>query len=413
MRTFIILLAVFLSFQSFAQESFEQELEKVQSELQTKLMHARANSGFSSYPNDKYVEAYGKVIDEHLAKVIALHEKHCSKNPGHCLKPLDVELKQAQSRIDKGLVTRKNEWAHEGISADDQKEKEAEFKREEAINLCAEFNKDCDKLSESDRSKVRERSKKPDVDVVTTKTPEEEQEELEAKLEEEIQKLVDEYKEKFPEMNAEALVALKDFEAKKIEMTFALYEELCRKYPDNQDMCLTPEEKNIIRDMSAGQVCFAERSVKLGKKIDSTKHDEEWAGLAHPKNCQTLIDQDKSPVKEPQTTTSSDDEKSPRNFRSDTCKWVTDLPKKIVNGPGCSLNSRSRICTGYVICDQKSGGGKFIRMSTCRPDYCGNTQRDAVNCTEDKRYFSEKPWGEEKMFMSPKLKEILSGASEQ
>ncbi|MFP5387279.1 MAG: hypothetical protein ACLGHN_14470 [Bacteriovoracia bacterium] len=411
MHTFIILL-VFVSLPLFAQETFEQKIEKAQAQLQTKLMHARTSSEFKGYPNDQYVEAFGKVMDDHMATILSLHEKHCEKTPAHCLSPQDIELKQAQNRIDKGLVSRKNEWAQEGLSADDQKEKEAEYKREEAINLCAEFNKECDKLSESDRAIARERSKKPEVSVDAKKTPEEEQEELEKKLEADLQKLADEFKEKFPEMNAQALIALKEFEAKKLEMTFALYDELCKKYPNNEDMCLSPEEKDIIRDMSAGQVCFAERSLKLGKKIDSTKHDEEWSGLAHPKNCQTLIDKDKAPVEKP-VTTDSDDEKNPRNFKSDTCKWVTDLPKKIVNGPGCSLNSRSRICTGYVICDQKSGGGKFIRMSTCRPDFCGNTQRDAINCTQDKRYFSEKPWGEEKMFMSPKLKEILSGASEQ
>lgn len=107
-------------------------------------------------------------------------------------------------------------------------------------------------------------------------------------------------------------------------------------------------------------------------------------------------------------STVNEDEKNPRNYRPDTCEWVEDLPKKIANGPGCGGSSRSRICTGYVICNQKVGGGKFIRMSTCRPEFCGPTRGDAINCTKDMRYFSERPYGEKKLFMTKKVKKVLS-----
>ena len=149
-------------------------------------------------------------------------------------------------------------------------------------------------------------------------------------------------------------------------------------------------------------------------------HKKDWEELSRPKSCDTLLKKDKAASEKENVTPDvqvveeNEDEKSPRNYVADSCRWVSDLPRKIVNGPGCGPKGRSRICTGYVVCDQKEGGGKFIRMSSCRAERCGPSDADAVRCTKDQGYFSERPAGEEKLFMTPRLKKILSsGASEQ
>jgi hypothetical protein len=169
--------------------------------------------------------------------------------------------------------------------------------------------------------------------------------------------------------------------------------------------------------MTASQFNSLDGIVNTADKIqivDTTKHDQEWEALSSPKDCKVLLEKDKRPsVPESAVIDENDDEKSPRNYDTSTCKWVSDLPRKIVNGPGCSKTSRSRICTGYVVCNQKEGHGKFIRMSSCRSEFCGNGDNNAVRCTKDQGYFSERPSGEGKLFMSQRLKKILSGASEQ
>ena len=84
------------------------------------------------------------------------------------------------------------------------------------------------------------------------------------------------------------------------------------------------------------------------------------------------------------------------------------MPRKIVNGPGCTTAGRTQMCVGYVVCEQKEGGGKFVRMSTCGADKCGHQDSEAVNCTKDLNYFSSRPIDEAKHFVSPALKQIFS-----
>ena len=106
-------------------------------------------------------------------------------------------------------------------------------------------------------------------------------------------------------------------------------------------------------------------------------------------------------------------DQSPRNYDSSTCIWASDMPRRIVNGPSCG-KTRPGICTGYVICKQKDSDAKFVRMSTCRPEFCGAGDEMAKKCTQDQRYFSTKPADENKEFATQKIRKALtSGASEQ
>lgn len=96
-----------------------------------------------------------------------------------------------------------------------------------------------------------------------------------------------------------------------------------------------------------------------------------------------------------------------RNYKPDTCVWADDIPRKIVVGAGCSVEG-SRICIGYVVCEQKNGGGKFTRMSTCSEGFCGDN--DAVLCTKEKGFGSFKPAPEKAEFVSGKIKDLLQNS---
>jgi hypothetical protein len=94
-----------------------------------------------------------------------------------------------------------------------------------------------------------------------------------------------------------------------------------------------------------------------------------------------------------------------RNYDPDTCEWVEDLPRRIVKGPGCNVGGAT-LCVGFVICKQKVGEGKFVRMSTCGSENCGTD--DAKACTKQKGYGSSKPTDETKHTVSGRAKEMMS-----
>lgn len=97
-----------------------------------------------------------------------------------------------------------------------------------------------------------------------------------------------------------------------------------------------------------------------------------------------------------------------RNYDPESCEWVPDMPRRILQGPSCG-RTPSRICSGYVICNLREGEGRFIRMSTCSPELCG--QGDAKACTKDRRYFSSRPTGETRNFMNRNLRDVIRNGS--
>lgn len=442
------LIFLLFSFTLNAQETFESQLAARKAAMEEELRQWRITNRYSKLPNDKYLEFYTSAQERLLADEIKLHEKYCSESQSNCLTDAQKNQLSAQSRIAVGALTVANRWAHEGKTPEEQTEARQNFEN------CAKEQKDCDKLPEADRRVATETNSSTNTNTNTNTTPDtntdttpetntdtvtvtvqDDFNQAKTKLEEDLLAMREEFTSKYPnaneEMNAEALNALKQMEATKLQKTLAMFDDLCKKHPGNVEVCLTEDEKKELEDQSSGNNCYYDRRHQYLNASDkdkrtapeSGKHSEEWSALPEPRNCQTLLDKDKIVVETPDTpetpetpeTDSSvnEDENSPRNYRAETCKWVSDLPRKIVNGPGCSSRNRSRICTGYVICEQKEGGGKFIRMSTCRSHYCGGSDEDAVRCTKDMAYFSERPPQENKLFVTPRLKNLLKGASEQ
>jgi hypothetical protein len=91
------------------------------------------------------------------------------------------------------------------------------------------------------------------------------------------------------------------------------------------------------------------------------------------------------------------------NYVPESCKWVPDMPRKLVYGPSCGSNKP--ICTGYVSCDRKNGGGVFVRLSTCGAENCSESR--AVECTKQRYYFSRNPADETKVLPSGEAKRVL------
>ena len=102
------------------------------------------------------------------------------------------------------------------------------------------------------------------------------------------------------------------------------------------------------------------------------------------------------------------DEEFPKNYDPQSCEWVEDMPRKIVYGPSYCSRQAVQICTGYVVCERKQGGGKFVRMSSCSPKNCGRSKEDAIACTLEQAFYSRRPEDERNHFVSPKLKKMLT-----
>jgi hypothetical protein len=87
--------------------------------------------------------------------------------------------------------------------------------------------------------------------------------------------------------------------------------------------------------------------------------------------------------------------KEGRNYDPETCEWVSDLPRKVVNLPGCRDNKNNNICTGYVQCNQKEkfGSGKFIRLATCEKKLCVDGKAKAQDCVKQEGFSSYAPKG--------------------
>jgi hypothetical protein len=438
MKPLILAMLVFCT-SVFAQENLDRKIKALEEARENALFQWRTEHRKSGkLPDPEYVTFYNQTWSNFALDEIDARKAACGRTNPNCFSADKQEEVKAKVRIVTGLMTAKNNWATEGKS-------EAEIKtREEAYETCVASKKDCDKLPENDRKVAEEGNRtrggstvvvttdpKPDTkptDVVVVKPGDEASKKLEDATkvaEDALKKELDDLEAAFTAKNPgwedkEMSAEVKDFlisqQNARVEKLIEMKKKLCEQFPGT-DACLKAEDIAKLRDDSAGTTCFIERKFAL-KSVAVETHKSEWEALPAPKACKTLLDKDKTPVsndpkKEVPVVEEGDDEKTPRNYKAETCKWVSDLPRKIVNGPGCGGKSRSRICTGYVVCEQKQGGGKFIRMSSCGPDKCGSSDEDAVKCTKDMSYYSQKPATESKLFMSPKLKKILSGSSEQ
>jgi hypothetical protein len=152
---------------------------------------------------------------------------------------------------------------------------------------------------------------------------------------------------------------------------------------------------------------FEKPKAVLGKITDTVKDGASYVG----DKAGTLVEKGKEVIeKEKKAKELREDTK---NYKPETCVWSQDIPRRIIKAPSCG-RTPMKICTGYVVCDQKAEGSsaKFVRMTTCSSELCG--EEDAVACTKDPGYSSVKADEEESNTVSYKIrKKIESGASEQ
>jgi hypothetical protein len=414
MRAFLVFLLVSSTTLFAAEKTPEEKRAEALYNWRVSVSWERLSPADKIAKADEYVAKHTEVWNQYQVDQLAVMTAACPTSTD-CVTADEKNLLAAQVRIAVGLVTAKSKWIKEGKTEAEQKTAEKNF------TDCANENKDCDKLPETERNSAREARGSTAVIVTPPATVADDIKAGQDKITAELEAVAKTFNDANPGWQEQDLSQasrdhLVNLLTLKLEKKLEMLAALCTKYPANTEVCLTPEAIAAMRDELTSESCKVDR--KLAKKtavIDT--HASQWAGLVAPKSCQALIALDAgSTTPEVETTPvvveEEDDEKSPRNYKAETCKWVSDLPRKIVNGPSCG-KTRSQICTGYVVCEQKVGGGKFIRMSTCGPGKCGATDADAVNCTKDQGYWSKKPASESKLFMSKKLKDILSGAEAQ
>ena len=95
------------------------------------------------------------------------------------------------------------------------------------------------------------------------------------------------------------------------------------------------------------------------------------------------------------------------NFDANSCQWVEDMPRKIHEAPGCGRGRTTKICVGYVVCDRKNGGGKFIRSSTCSEENCS----DAKECTKDRHFWSRPAAENDQKYLHRDIRNLIEGRS--
>jgi hypothetical protein len=98
-----------------------------------------------------------------------------------------------------------------------------------------------------------------------------------------------------------------------------------------------------------------------------------------------------------------DSENDTANFILSSCRWVSDLPRKVLTAPGCSATNKTRVCIGYVSCKHKNSSMRFNRMVSCREDYCGEGTQEVLNCIKDSDFQLQNPASKQKTVRKEKL----------
>ncbi|HLT22280.1 MAG TPA: hypothetical protein VKZ84_02515 [Bacteriovoracaceae bacterium] len=355
-----ITLCLILSFTTLAQTS--QDLDKEREEHIQKLKdYQEKNPGWDSAPSDEYVSFFKKWNDESLAITLRYHKKHCEEDSSQCLSSKQqrdlasqykiaseaIERQNRQAKTAKGdLVTKPGDFGGNRAPAEDEKTPPvSEPKKEEG--------KDTSTLSgpSADAPKVDA----PKVDAPKDDAPK-----------------VDAPKVDAPKVDAPEVDAPKP-DAPKVDAPKADAPEVDAPKIDAPEID-TPETDSPKEDVLLDQ--------KAEEKKDEAEIEEELDKF--------------------------NDEEFPKNYDPKTCEWVEDMPRKIVYGPTYCSKQAAQICTGYVVCERKQGGGKFVRMSSCSPKNCGRSKEDAIACTLEQSFYSRRPEDERNHFVSPELKKFLT-----
>ncbi len=375
----------------------------------------------------EYLEVFKREYEKYRKDFLRAREEIC-KTPNVTCRDEDLREFNSGVNIAVALVTARDQWARDNVPADQQSG------REEALRDCVKGGENCQNLPATDRSIATVAQTPSTVTSTDVSSADAEMNEFARSLEAKLQEKKNALEASNPgwenaPMSADIASLHLDLIKFKQDEMMKKMNELCEKYKENR-FC-SEEKKTELTDHYNGQSCLIQRRAqvqtlntdkdKLNQNVIQ-KHKDEWA-LLNPKVCETLLRKDRdslsAPVTTPppqvtQETPGGEDQQSPGNYDASTCEWSSDMPRRIVNGPGCANNSRTRMCTGWVICKQKNSEAKFVRMSTCHPRFCQAGKEMAVKCTKDLRYFSTKPSDEEKIFATPRVRRVLkSSTSEQ
>jgi hypothetical protein len=146
---------------------------------------------------------------------------------------------------------------------------------------------------------------------------------------------------------------------------------------------------------------------EANKKKYKAKYNTEYTATKKQEvNGSGVVDKEHTKTNEALVVKKEEEStQDPLNYKPETCVWSDDIPRKIVTGPDCS-KAGSKICVGYVVCEQKEGQGRFVRMSTCSSSNCG--ELDAADCTKQGGYGSRHPKDEDKETVTNRLKDVMT-----
>lgn len=417
MKLLYLFLGISMSSVAFAQ-TYAEAQEGALKELRSKQEMAmekfkKENKDWSKLPNDQYQAFYSQWANQNLQDELKLRQEYCEKDAKLCLDDRDKEALLAQTRVAVKVLELRNEYARSNPNKQEQAKVNKEIERAGNVSLCQTHKTNCDKLSERDLVLVGKlRSRDEYLRGMETEFGANHEDWQENKKDKEV----------------------KDFlirrENKGLELTLKLHDDLCSEFPKDKDFCLDEAKIAELKLDSQKANCQHERIHQLynitkddlvdKEKILKAGHDAQWESL-QVKDCKYLLAQDRmgesiapAPVaavaSKEEVYGENEDEKNKNNFNASSCKWVTDIPRKISYLPGCGAKGA---CIGFVVCDRKEGGGKFVRTSICSPNLCGAGDANAVACTKQPGYYTKKPKDESKEFVSEKLKRIFSGAVKQ
>lgn len=388
------------------------KLTEVDKESEKALQgYKELHADWNTFPNDKYVTFYEDWVQKRFVQQDKIVRDDCAIDTSKCdMARINYLFNEKQFLI--ANLTKVNALAKKDKSMGPE-----EFRtyldqenRKEYMHHCRPSNSGiCDRVSERDKKAV-------DHEVL--------KDEKINPLEEELKKL----KPGSPEYLALQLKIADE----KLALFKTRDEVVCKDRP--ADLLLCRQGVKEYEDEISFDKCFAERTKQVYDVIkpdEVNKHlpaseasKQAWAKLPEPKDCKQLMEADhaallKSPDKKPDVAAPAvtdsgeliEDKYKKGGYKTDSCEWVKDLPRKIVAGPGgkdCHNDGkgevRANICIGYVAC-QHDNGGIFIRMSTCSPANCGADK--AKDCTMQKKYHSVKGKGEQHETISGEIREAV------
>lgn len=427
---YLFTMAMLLSLSTFASDEKRKEaVARVKSKHSKILQDYRDKLGDAKnyFPNDEYEKFYLEWFDAKTEEEIKVSKEACEGVTPSCFTEEDERRVREYAEAGKEVHKTKNKLAKDSSLDEAQRGQRLREKASDLfINLCAQFpNKidECQQLSASDKQKVSEAMKIKDSSAPQVVLPQ---------VRPPVPSVV--RIQPTPSIVPQTRPTLEEA----IQRRPTLPPSVVRLSPDQRKPAspeTTPpkqvkaeekaEERPEVKvegdDLEAKAKCQVARlnQLKTLKVTDLaaqeekiiSDHAKKWSEAKGSK-CDVLLGEDRVAFSRSDAPDENEDEESPLNFNPDSCQWVNDLPRKVVSGPGCGKGP-TRICTGYVICDQKTGGGKFIRMSTCGPEHCGGSAKDAVSCTKQPTYFSRKAKNEDKEFISSKLKKVITGAKQE